>query len=92
MSHLSISSHSALSTPHIGDEAMRQLGALSRRVAEVRERQTLSQQDVATRTRLAQQHVSRLEHGQNCQLLTFLKVCQALGVRVILEEANPLQF
>ncbi|MBT5877352.1 MAG: helix-turn-helix transcriptional regulator [Candidatus Latescibacteria bacterium] len=92
MNHLSIPSHSTMPTRHIGDEATRQLGALSRRIAEIRERQTLSQQDVATRTRLAQQHVSRLEHGQNCQLLTFLKVCQALGVRVILEEANPLQF
>ena len=50
--------------------------------------QGLSQQDVANITRQAQQHVSRVEHGQNCQLLTFLKVCQALGIRVVLEEVK----
>ena len=88
MSQITAIYHGTSSNGHILDGATRQLWTLSRQVAEIRESKGLSQQDVANITRQAQQHVSRVEHGQNCQLLTFLKVCQALGIRVVLEEVK----
>ena len=71
-----------------GEATLRQLLALSRRIAEIRERQGLSQQEVAERTHLAQQHVSRVERGMNCNMFTFLKVCRALGIQVTLTQAR----
>jgi len=72
------------------EAALRQLAVLGERIMESRGALGLSQQDVADRTRLSQQHVSRVEQGMNCNMLTFLKVCEALGiaVEVELEEAG----
>lgn len=70
------------------EAALRQLATLAGRIVELRERLDLSQQDVADHTRLSQQHVSRVEQGMNCNMLTFLKVCQALEITVELEEGE----
>lgn len=63
----------------------REMASLARKITAARERQGLSQQDVAHRARLSQQHISRVERGMNCNLLTLLKVCRALGITVTMD-------
>ena len=63
----------------------KQLAQLSLDLHAARESLGLSQQEVARRAKISQQQLSRLENGANCNITTFLKVCDALGVRVGLE-------
>ena len=63
----------------------KQLAQLSMRILEVRQRSGLSQQEVANKAKVTQQQLSKLENGANCNVSTFLKVCNALGVSVELE-------
>ncbi|MCE2449083.1 MAG: helix-turn-helix transcriptional regulator [Candidatus Latescibacteria bacterium] len=63
----------------------KQLAQLSMQILEVRQRLGLSQREVAEKAKVTQQQLSNLEHGANCNVSTFLKVCNALGVLVALE-------
>lgn len=63
----------------------RQLAELSLSVISTREHLGLSQADVAHKARVTQQQVSKIEKGINCNITTFLKVCNALGIKVDLE-------
>ena len=63
----------------------KQLAQLSLQILQVRQHLGLSQQEVAKRAKVTQQQLSKLEHGANCNVSTFLKVCNALGVSVELE-------
>ena len=69
-------------------EQERQLVELALRVHHTRESLGLSQQDVAKRAKITQQQLSRVENGINCNLTTFLKVCNALGLKIDLEHDN----
>ena len=62
----------------------KQLAQLSMQILEVRQRLGLSQREVAEKAKVTQQ-LSKLEHGANCNVSTFLKVRNALGVLVALE-------
>ncbi len=53
---------------------------LSMRVHEARERSGLSQLEVAKLAHVTQQQLSKIENGKNCNMITFLKVCNALGL------------
>ena len=63
----------------------KQLAQLSIQILQVRQHLGLSQQEVAKKAKVTQQQLSKLEHGANCNVSTFLKVCNALGVSVELE-------
>ena len=62
-----------------------QLAQLSLQILQVRQNLGLSQEEVAKKAKITQQQLSKLEHGANCNVATFLKVCNALGVIVELE-------
>ncbi|MDP3298300.1 MAG: helix-turn-helix transcriptional regulator [Thermodesulfovibrionia bacterium] len=58
---------------------------LSLKILDTREHLGLSQKEVAKRAKITQQQLSKLENGINCTMTTFLKVCNALGIKVELE-------
>lgn len=70
-------------------EEERQLAEFSLRIIEAREHLGLSQAEVAKRAKVTQQQVSKIESGINCNMTTFLRVCNALGIRMDLETTNP---
>ena len=55
---------------------------LSLKIHEVREERGLSQVEVAKRAQVTQQQLSKIENGINCNMLTFLKVCNALDLNL----------
>ena len=58
----------------------RKLIELSLRIHEAREKSGLSQIEVAQMAHVTQQQLSKIENGKNCNMMTFLKVCNALGL------------
>jgi len=69
----------------------KQLAQLSLRLHSAREGLGLSQQEVAQKAKISQQQLSKLENGANCNITTFLKVCDALGVKIELEMPKELE-
>ncbi len=63
----------------------RQIAELSLRIVDTREHLGLSQAEVAKKAHVTQQQVSKIESGINCNMTTFLKVCNALGIKVDIE-------
>jgi len=63
----------------------RQLAELSLNILSARERIGLSQAEVARKAQVTQQQVSKIEQGVNCNMVTFLKICNALGIKVELD-------
>ncbi|MDC7236044.1 MAG: helix-turn-helix transcriptional regulator [Spirochaetales bacterium] len=61
----------------------RKLIELSIQIHEVREKSGLSQSDVARMAHVTQQQLSKIENGKNCNMITYLKVCNALGLDFI---------
>lgn len=53
---------------------------LSIKVHETRENSGLSQMEVAKLAHVTQQQLSKIENGINCNMITFLKVCNALDL------------
>ncbi len=58
----------------------RKLIELSLKIHEAREKSGLSQLEVANMAHVTQQQLSKIENGKNCNMITFLKVCRALGL------------
>ncbi len=58
----------------------RQLLEMSLRIAEAREQSGLSQKELAGKARITPRQLSRIEHGMNCNIVAFLKVCRALDL------------
>ena len=69
-------------------EEERRLAELSLRIYEYRELMGLSQQELAKRARITQQQLSKIENGINCNLATFLRVCNALGLELDLVQPS----
>lgn len=63
-------------------EEEKELADLSLQILTTREHMGLSQKEVAERARITQQQLSKIENGINCNLATFLKVCNALGLKI----------
>ena len=63
----------------------KQLAELSLKILDTREHFGLSQADVARKAKVTQQQMSKIENGINCNISTFLKVCNALGITIGLE-------
>ncbi|MDR0513015.1 MAG: helix-turn-helix transcriptional regulator [Treponema sp.] len=65
-------------------EEERHLLELGLAIALTRERQGISQSELAQKCRVTQQQLSKIENGVNCNLLTFIKVSSALGLDLTL--------
>jgi DNA-binding XRE family transcriptional regulator len=55
---------------------------LGLKIAETRQHLGISQKDLAQKSRITQQQLSKIENGCNCNLLTFIKVSSTLGLSV----------
>ncbi len=64
-----------------------QLLEISLKILNARKELGLSQKDLANKAHVTQQQVSKIESGLNCNMTTFLKVCNALGVKMDLDMA-----
>jgi len=53
-------------------------------ISQARERNGLSQKELAKKSNVTQQQLSKIENGVNCNMLTFIKVSTALGLDFIL--------
>jgi ribosome-binding protein aMBF1 (putative translation factor) len=53
-------------------------------ITETREQHGLSQRELAQKSNVTQQQLSKIENGINCNLLTFIKVSSALGLDITL--------
>jgi HTH-type transcriptional regulator/antitoxin HipB len=57
-----------------------------------RKKAGISQLEIAKQAHLTQQQVSKLENGDNCNILTYLKVGQAVGLKFSLQPARDPAF
>jgi HTH-type transcriptional regulator/antitoxin HipB len=57
---------------------------ISFKLLDARKNLGLSQAELAQRAKITQQQLSKIESGMNCTLSTFLKVCHALQVRLLI--------
>jgi DNA-binding XRE family transcriptional regulator len=55
---------------------------LGLRIAEKRQQLGISQKELAEKSHVTQQQLSKIENGYNCNLLTFIKVSSTLGLSV----------
>jgi DNA-binding XRE family transcriptional regulator len=69
-------------------EEERELLELSLKVVDARKQRGLSQKELSEKAHVTQQQISKIETGVNCNMVTFLKVCHALGIKVDLGEAH----
>lgn len=60
----------------------KELAEITIKIQEQREKKGLSQKDVAKKAHITQQQLSKVENGENCNMITFLKVCRALGLEI----------
>ncbi len=67
----------------------KQLAEISLKILDIREHLGLSQTEVARKAKVTQQQLSKIENGVNCNIATFLKVCNALGIKLDLETSKP---
>ncbi len=63
----------------------RELLEISMKILEERKQLGLSQKDLSKKAHVTQQQLSKIENGMNCNVKTFLKVCNALGLRIDFE-------
>jgi HTH-type transcriptional regulator / antitoxin HipB len=64
----------------------KELLALSLALHEARKKAGLSQSEIAGKARLTQQQVSKIEKGENCNIMTYMKVSHAIGFKIALQE------
>jgi DNA-binding XRE family transcriptional regulator len=60
----------------------KELIAMSVSIAEAREHKHLTQAELAKRSGVSQQQISKLENGAHCNLRTLVKVTAALGLKL----------
>jgi len=61
-------------------EEEKRLLELSYAIIEAREKRGLTQKELAKKSHVTQQQLSKIENGINCNMLTFIKVSNALGL------------
>jgi HTH-type transcriptional regulator/antitoxin HipB len=67
-----------------GFEKELQFARLAVEIAEARENQKLTQSDLASKAHITQQQLSKVENAMACKVETLLKVCNALGMDLVL--------
>jgi DNA-binding XRE family transcriptional regulator len=63
-------------------EEEKRLLKLSYAIVEAREKSGMTQKELAKKSHITQQQLSKIENGVNCNLLTFIKVSNALGLGI----------
>jgi DNA-binding XRE family transcriptional regulator len=63
----------------------KELLALSLAMHEARKKAGLSQSEIAEKAHLTQQQVSKIEKGENCNIMTYMKVSHATGFRIAVQ-------
>ena len=66
-------------------EEEKRLLELSYAIIEAREKSGLTQKELAKKSHVTQQQLSKIENGINCNMLTFIKVSNALGLGLTVE-------
>ena len=61
-------------------------------IHEEREKIGLTQSEVAKKAHITQQQLSKFENGENCNLITFLKICKALGLEINFGKISSHQY
>jgi len=61
-------------------EEEKRLLKLSYAIVEAREKSGMTQKELAQKSRVTQQQLSKIENGVNCNMLTFIRVSSALGL------------
>lgn len=69
-------------------EEERELLELAFQLNEERTKQGKTQSEVAKEAHLTQQQFSRVENGDNCNIMTYLKACHAIGLTL---EIRPIR-
>lgn len=69
-------------------EEERELLEMAYRLNEERKKQGKSQSEAAKEAHLTQQQISRVENGDNCNIMTYLKACHAVGLKM---ELRPIR-
>jgi HTH-type transcriptional regulator / antitoxin HipB len=55
---------------------------LSLKIVNERNKKGLTQKELSKTAKISQQHLSKIESGSNCNMITFLKVCDALELKI----------
>jgi HTH-type transcriptional regulator / antitoxin HipB len=63
----------------------KELLRLSLALNDARKKAGISQQEIAHLANLTQQQVSKLENGENCNIMTYLKASHAIGAKIIVQ-------
>jgi HTH-type transcriptional regulator/antitoxin HipB len=66
-------------------EEEKELIRLSLALQEARKNAGISQNEIAQQANLTQQQVSKLENGENCTIMTYLKASKAVGFMLSLQ-------
>ncbi len=69
-------------------EEEKELLEICLKILEERNKLGLTQKELATKANITQQQLSKVENGINCNMLTFLKVCNALNIKLGLKKAR----
>ena len=69
-------------------EEEKRLLEISMKIQNFREKKGMSQSDTAKLAKITQQQLSKIENGENCNLMTFLKVCSALNIDMEFKESK----
>ena len=69
-------------------EEEKRLLEISMKIHNFREKKGMSQSDTAKLAKITQQQLSKIENGENCNLMTFLKVCSALNIDIDFKESK----
>jgi HTH-type transcriptional regulator/antitoxin HipB len=64
----------------------KELLKLSLALQDARKKAGISQQEIAHQANLTQQQVSKLENGDNCTIMTYLKASRAIGFSLTLRQ------
>jgi len=73
-------------------EEEKRLIEISLEIHNIRENLGLTQSDVAKKAHITQQQLSKIENGENCNIITFLKVCKVLNLEFNFVNTNKKQF
>ncbi|MCL2443979.1 MAG: helix-turn-helix domain-containing protein [Treponema sp.] len=63
-------------------EEEKRLLQLSYAIVDAREKRGMTQKELAQKSCVTQQQLSKIENGVNCNMLTFIKVSTALGLAI----------